>query len=194
MRHVIYDYETLATDVSTLPVVSLATLKFDPTRFLDRPYTFSELVDSCQLFKFDIQEQVKDFGRKIDKGCLEWWGQLPKEVRDSQLKPSKKDLSITELPDIMAELADKKTIIYTRGNTFDPVITDIYLRQLGAEHTYSPFNVRDTRSLIEGMTWGANIANNFIPEDLVEKFEAHNPAHDISMDVIRIQTLVGVLS
>ena len=52
---------------------------------------------------------------------------------------------------------------------------------------------RDTRSTIDGMAWGEDINNKFIPEGLEEKFIAHDPAHDIVMDVMRIQYLSRIL-
>jgi hypothetical protein len=43
------------------------------------------------------------------------------------------------------------------------------------------------------MTYGHKIKNNFIPEGLEDKFIAHNPIHDIAMDIMRFQYLARVL-
>jgi hypothetical protein len=189
---IIYDFETLGTAYETLPIVSLATLEFNQERFLTVPYTFEDLVKSAECYKFDVKEQVEKYGRKIEKDCLAWWGTLPEHVRTSQLTPLKSDLSITELGNIMSELCGKKNTIWSRGS-LDTSVTDIYLRLLGIDATYSWWNIRDTRSFIDGLSWGANMSNSFIPEGLADKFEAHNPSHDIAMDVMRMQYLVRVL-
>jgi len=190
--HVIYDYETLGTNYESLPVVSLATLAFNPDRFLEAPYTFEALVASATEYKFNVTDQVNRYGRKVEAECLEWWGTLPAHVRESQLTPLSTDLSIDCLGDIMAELCGPKTVIWSRGS-LDTSVTDIYLRQIGAKATYKFWNVKDTRSYIDGMASGANIRNSFIPEGLEDRFEAHNPSHDVAMDVMRMQTLIGVL-
>jgi len=191
---VIYDYETLSAKVESVPVVTLATLKFDQERFKVDPYTFPELVESCTLYKFNVAEQVEKYRRVIDKETLDWWQKVPKDIRDAQLKPSAEDLSVNQIPSIFAQLVDKKTTIWTRGNTFDPVITDIYFRQLeDYNYPYNWWNIRDTRSFIDGLTYGSDISNSFIPDDLKDKFDAHEPRHDIAMDVMRMQYIIRLL-
>jgi len=53
---------------------------------------------------------------------------------------------------------------------------------------------RDTRSLIDGLSWGSGLKNWFIPDDFQDKFIAHDPCHDVAMDVTRIQYLVRAIS
>jgi hypothetical protein len=43
------------------------------------------------------------------------------------------------------------------------------------------------------MAWGAGLSNGFVPEGLEEQFVAHDPQHDIVMDVMRLQTLAIAL-
>jgi hypothetical protein len=69
------------------------------------------------------------------------------------------------------------------------------MRQTNKPDPFSWRRIRDTRSLIEGMAWGVSeFDNGFIPEGLLTKFVAHDPRHDIAMDVMRIQTLARALS
>ena len=63
---VIYDFETLSQDTIKGVVTCLAILKFDESRFVNKPYTFKELVDDAKVIKFNVSEQVKTYGRKID--------------------------------------------------------------------------------------------------------------------------------
>ena len=69
---VIYDFETLSQDQINGVVTCLAILKFDESRFADKPYTFKELVNYAKVMKFSVEEQVKTYKRKIDKSTLEW--------------------------------------------------------------------------------------------------------------------------
>jgi len=87
MKSCIYDFETLSSDVFTAPAVNLAVLMFDESRFIENPYRFEDLVDSCSLIKFDVAEQVQKYGRKIQKSTLNWWMEQPPTLR-KMLKPS----------------------------------------------------------------------------------------------------------
>ena len=78
---VIYDFETLSTDVYRGVIVNIAGTQFDETRFKTNPYTFDELVDNTKLMKFDVEEQVKVYDRKIKPSSLEWWKKQDLEVK-----------------------------------------------------------------------------------------------------------------
>ena len=73
---------------------------------------------------------------------------------------------------------------------------DYILDQTGYDknEAYKFYQFRDTRSTIDALSWGHNLNNSFIPDGLEEHFVAHDPKHDIAMDVMRIQTLVKAIS
>lgn len=194
MKCAMYDYETLSMNPLEAPVLSLAIVNFETDRFLDNPYSFEELIKLCSEYKFDVAHQVKEYGKKIDKGTLEWWNGQPKELRDRQMKPSENDLHTSEVYGIMVQYCKDCKVVYTRGNTYDPIITEQIMRDIGKGEPYPWWVIRDTRSLLEGMMWGSGMENKFIPEGLEEKFIAHDPRHDIAMDVMRIQTVVQAIS
>lgn len=195
MKCMIYDYETLGTHTPTLPVLSIALANFDTDRFIDNPYTFKEVVDSAQFHKFDVVEQVEKLGCKIEKDTMDWWLSQDKEVRESQVDPSPIDCTITGLYDIIANMCDDKTLIFTRGNTFDPMITEFMLKKLGKGLPYPHWNVRDCRSYIEGLSYGSGLRNGFTPPELEgQTLAKHDPRVDIALDVIRIQSLVHAIS
>lgn len=191
---VIFDFETLAQDQIRGVVVSMAMLNFAEVRFTgDIAYTFDELVSNTKTIKFNVEEQVKKYDRKISKDTLEWWNKQGEEAK-KQLKPSPEDVSIAELYGffILNKPANAKKI-YTRGNTFDPIFLEHIMRQTEYPDPYNWWEVRDTRSLIEGLSWGTDIKNSFTPPDC-ESFIHHDPKHDVAMDVMRIQTLVQAIS
>ena len=196
MAHsLIYDFETLSQDGIDGAIVSLAALKFDDRRFVKNPYEYDELLNDVYELKFDIEDQVKNHNRKIQKSTLEWWKKQDKAAIE-KLKPSPDDLSIEVIYDFMTKEMDIANAwrVYTRGNSFDPVFFASVCKHFGHEDPTKWWNIRDTRSLFDGMTWGYNISNKFIPEEYKDRFVAHDPAHDIVMDVIRFQTLVRSLS
>jgi hypothetical protein len=194
MTSLIYDYETLSDDMINGVVVNLAAILFEEKRFIENPYEYDELIDSAYFVKFDVMEQVEKYGRTIRKKTLDWWAEQSLEAR-LMLKPSADDVSIDTIADffcntLQSQLCSK---VYTRGNTFDPILTETLHRNIGKNDSTKWWLIRDVRSLFEGMTYGHKIKNNFIPAGLEDKFIAHNPIHDIAMDVMRFQYLARVL-
>lgn len=183
----IFDFETLSVSRHNCVVVNLATLEFDPSRFKSDQYTFSELVDSCLLYKFDIKEQREVYGRVVDKDTLDWWKKLPKDV-SGQLLPSPDDMSISDIP---LHISDRDYgNIWSRGNTFDPIILDYLMDDIDSRHLFPFWKVKDTRSFLDGLLYGSDYKNSFMPEDLDIEFKHHDPCHDIALDVMRMQTII----
>tara|TARA_B100001057_G_C22862723_1_gene955235 strand:+ start:462 stop:1046 length:585 start_codon:yes stop_codon:yes gene_type:complete len=189
---VIYDFETLSQDQINGVVTCLAVLKFDESRFVEKPYTFKELVNSAKVMKFSVEEQVKTYKRKIDKSTLEWWKEQGDDAQ-KWIKPSDDDRGLEELYDFFMKAAGgDATKFYTRGNTFDPILLESIMKQTHKPMPYNWWEVRDTRSLIEGLSWGSKLENKFIPPDC-DDLVKHNPTHDIALDVMRIQALAQAI-
>jgi len=190
----IFDFETLSQEQTNGVVLSMAMLNFAESRFTgDIPYTFDELVQNTKMIKFNVEEQVKKYNREINRDTLTWWSEQG-ELAKQQLKPSEDDVSIDQLYNffIVNKSVNVKKV-YTRGNTFDPIFLEYIMRQTNSPMPYDWWEVRDTRSLIEGLSWGSDLKHSFIP-DGCENFIAHNPKHDIAMDVMRLQVLVQSIS
>ncbi len=190
----IFDFETLSQEQTNGVVLSMAMVNFSESRFTsDIPYTFDELVQNTKMIKFNVEEQVKKYNREINRDTLTWWSEQG-ELAKQQLKPSDDDVSIDQLYNffILNKSANVKKV-YTRGNTFDPIFLEYIMRQTNNPMPYDWWEVRDTRSLIEGLSWGADLKHSFIP-DGCKNFIAHDPKHDIAMDVMRLQVLVQAIS
>jgi len=188
---VVYDFETLSQEATKGVVVSLALLNFNEDRFLANPYTYEGLLAKTKMIKFDVKDQVDNYGRKVNRDTLNWWKKQSPEAR-KQLIPSKeRDVPITKLYDWFVVNTMKSNIkkVYTRGNTFDPIFMTYLMIDINKPEPYPWWTIRDTRSMIDGMTYGSDISNKFIPDGLKEKFIAHDPRHDIVMDVMRLQVL-----
>lgn len=192
----IFDFETLSTDRVHGVVLSLAGLLYDPKRFTESDqYEYTELLEKSHFIKFDATSQVNGYNRKIDMDTLEWWGKQSAEARQSQLDPSSDDQPLSKcLPFIRKHTEDyglKR--VFCRGNTFDNVMLDYIAEATDELVPWPHWVVRDTRSYIEGLAFGSDIRNNFVPEELQEFFVAHDPQHDIVMDVMRMQKLAIAL-
>jgi hypothetical protein len=191
---VIYDFETLGQDQQNSVVISFAMLSFSEKRYIDEPYTYEELVDSCKYIKFDVEDQVSSFARKINIETVKWWDEQGEEAK-KQIRPSKDDKPITQLYDFITNNVDcaKVKKSFTRGNTFDPMFLQYLMIQTGYQDPFHWRTVRDTRSMIEGMSFGMKLDNGFTPGDLTSKFVKHDPCHDVAMDVMRMQLLAQAI-
>jgi len=194
MNSCIYDFETLGQNVFECPAISLAALRFDEERFVNNPYSYDELLGQCKYIKFDVQEQVKEYGRKIEQSSLDWWKeQGAKALR--KIQPAADDVSISELYeflslDVQIHKCDK---VYTRGNTFDPILLKSLLQNFNQTDPAKWWTIRDTRSYLEAMLYGSNIRDTFVPDELESVFIKHDPAHDVAMDVYRMQYVIRVI-
>lgn len=191
---VIYDFETLSQDQRRGVVTSFAMLNFSESRYIDNPYTFEELIDNCKYIKFDVSDQVRNYNRTMSKETLQWWDEQGDEAK-KQIKPSEDDVSICKFYDWIVENVDCKNIkkSFTRGNTFDPMFLQYLMQQIGKPDPFHWRTVRDTRSTIEGMSFGMKLDNGFMPSELENKFIKHDPRHDIAMDVMRMQLLAQAI-
>jgi hypothetical protein len=175
-------------------VVSFAMASYDPQRFADNPYTYQEILDKTHYMKFDVEDQVKNYNRKIEKATLEWWSQQNKEAQ-KKLAPSPEDKSIADLYGFfIVNKPVNLNKVYTRRNTFDPIFMTSLMKATGNPEPYDWWSVRDTISYIEGLSYGVDLNSSFIPEGLEDKFVKHDPTHDIAMDVMRMQALVQAVT
>lgn len=190
----IYDFETLSQNPYDGVVVSIAILNFSRGRFTHNPYKYEDLVAKTATLKFDVNDQVKNYNRKIENDTLEWWKQQGAEAQ-KQLRPSPDDVSISELYNFIILNTNPINLrrVFTRNNTFDPMFMYSVCLATGKPLPYDWWLIRDTKSMIDGLSYGLNLKDNFIPEGLSEKFVAHDPAHDIAMDVMRLQSLIQAL-
>lgn len=191
---VIYDFETMSPNPVDGVVVSFAMASYDPQRFVDNPYTYQEILDKTQYMKFDVEDQVKNYNRKIEKATLEWWSQQNKEAQ-KKLAPSADDKSIADLYGFfIVNKPVNLNKVYTRRNTFDPIFMTSLMKATGNPEPYDWWSVRDTISYIEGLSYGVDLNPGFIPEGLEDKFVKHDPTHDIAMDVMRMQAIVQAVT
>ena len=191
---VIYDFETLGQDQKNSAVVSFAMIAFSEKRYINNPYTYEELIENCAYIKFDVEDQVVNFGRKINKETVDWWNSQGDKAK-KQIRPSSEDKSIYAFYEFVINNCECPKIkkSYTRGNTFDPMFLQYLMDDTGHQDPFHWRTVRDTRSMIEGMSFGMNLDNGFIPGDLASKFVKHDPRHDVAMDVMRMQLLAQAI-
>lgn len=193
----IFDFETLSQNPINGALVSCALLTFDMDILPLNGYTYEELLSRVKYFKFDVKDQVELWNRRVDPKTLEWWQQQSKEAL-ATIKPSKEDKPLREfMPWFKSNFnRDKLQYIFTRNNTFDPVIIQSICNDYIPNEPipYDWWKIRDTKSFIMGLTYGHGIRDNFIPPEADGKYVTHDPRHDVVLDVMRLQVLLYTLN
>jgi hypothetical protein len=197
----IFDFETFGQDRFTCALVDCAYLIFDWDRFAsDNPYTGKELLGMSETFKFELKDQLNNYGYKVEKDCIEnFWMKLPADVR-VHAEPSEVDRPLAEFIPTLTEHIGSLNIKkwWARGNDFDPIILRRVSEDLNQTDIYNKlkfWNLRDTRSFIDGFTMFGH-SNSFVPiEDTTawdKFFKKHVSRYDIMADVLRLQTIVRI--
>mgnify|MGYP001332831193 CR=1 FL=1 len=138
------------------------------------------------------QSEVKNYKRIITQETLDWWKSQGSEAQ-KWITPSDDDQKISKLYDWFWENSptDIKNF-YTRGNTFDPIFLQSLMADTDRPMPYNWWQIRDTRSYIEGLAWGSELIHDYIPPGC-EGFTKHDPKHDIALDVMRMQTIARAI-
>lgn len=200
----ILDFETMGQDALRCPAVDCAIATFQWDRFLDEPYTFEELTgrfggsSHCARLKLSVQDQVQNYGAKIEKNTVQFWESQPAKVRQ-HIKPLPDDLTQEQFCDMFISfLANSPKIEYwwSRANVFDPLILWRIMTDCNRHHSLNEYlmfwRVRDTRTFIDAK-FNFTTKNGFVPVADTEywetAFEEHNSVHDIAADIMRLQTI-----
>jgi hypothetical protein len=193
----ILDFETIGQGAHQCPIVDCAYVAFSWDRFLEQPYSFDELTSLVKTDKFDVKTQY-DAGRTFSKADLAWWEKQGEEAK-SKLKPQPNDLTIEQFSDnIFAYLIEVGKIDYwwSRGNSFDPVLLDRVMIDVGKQELMNEYlkwwRIRDIRTYIDAK-FDFSTRSGFVPVADAgywkQAFIAHDSTHDVAADILRLQTI-----
>ena len=181
-----FDVETLGVESNSV-ILSLACIYFDP----DAKPTFRELVDSAYFVKFNVRDQVENYGRKVDKGTLQWWEKQCEIVRKKSFLPSKDDkilrTGVESFHNWITTRNDNKCWVWARGSLDDTLLHSIE-RQLKVE-TMLPYNRwRDVRTAVDFLT---NSNNGYCKVDHIDflyerDIIKHDPVIDCALDIMML--------
>lgn len=200
--HLMIDFETFGQDVRSCPIINCAYYAFDFDRFSsNKPYTFNELINDITVDKLSVKEQVSKYGYLIEESSLTFWDSLGPEVK-KQIKPKSDDLKLEEFVDNFLNYLNGKKINrwWSRSNTFDPVILDRVINDVGRMDEFkmklSPYKVRDIRTYVDAKFSFQNNTSNFVPHSDVDAwnkmFKPHISSHDVAADILRLQYITRI--
>lgn len=180
----VFDVETLSKS-SEAVILSMACVYFNPGEKLD----YNKLLKDAFFAKLDVQRQVKEHHRKIDKGTIDWWGKQCQLAKEKSFIPTPIDDTFENayqnfrywVKDHKAE----KDWIFSRG-MLDQLVLDSYEGQLGIEPIFHYNRWRDVRTAIDIIyetETGYVDVENFDAKAHVIK---HDPVHDCAYDAMMI--------
>lgn len=184
-KHLMLDLETVGILPNSV-VLSIGCLPFS----FEEPKSFDEYLEDGFFCKLDVEDQIRNYGRKIDKDTLDWWKQQSPEARVS-LKPSKTDIPLAEaLRGLDAfirscKLSDESWF-WSRGNLFDFGKIESMCNNVGMPMPHNPFMERDVRTMVDCF---AGTTNGKIKVHLPSNFVSHHPLHDCAKDVMMMTNI-----
>lgn len=136
-KHLMVDMETMAVSPDAV-VLSLGAVHFNPwgNGYGDKIY-----------FKIDLDDQDR-LGRAIDPLTLDWWSKQDPAIMEEAFSPNDR-ISLEAAMDQFHKFAWGCDCFWSHGATFDLVILENILRQMGRPLPWNYWQLRDTRTLFD---------------------------------------------
>lgn len=194
----IFDSETLSEDSKKCAILDFSCMCFEWDKFVsDKPYTTKSIVE-VKKFKLDAKDQVTNHNFKISKDTLKWWSNQSKAAQKA-IAPKPDDLSLEDFVKKLNSYLMKQRRIsfwWSRGNTFDPIILERILEEIGNVNIQNDilkfWSLRDIRTHIDAK-FDYDQSNSFTPisdTNFWEKvFVPHDSRWDVLADVLRLQAI-----
>ena len=182
-----YDIESLGVSSESV-ILSAAIVYVDPRE----NKTYEQVLDDVVFVKFDAQEQIQTYSRKVDRNTVEWWTKKEDHVRKMSFNPCKEvDVCAKEGLRILKQYAKShktNTTVWTRGG-MDAMITESLYKQVN-ETPFAYFNTfRDIRTAVDilyNTSNGYTEISDLAPEFDKSKVKKHDPCHDIVYDAFML--------
>jgi hypothetical protein len=181
-----FDIETLGVE-STSVILSLGIVHFD--KGVDN---YSDLIENGLFIKFNANEQVKQYGRTIDKDTITWWSKQNEYARATNFIPHESDLTVMDGLGILKRYikkhrTDDNEVFWARGS-LDQVCIDSLCKAADEDLITFYNNWRDVRTAIDFISEKpkngyCQVAHPTFNRDDVCK---HHPVHDCALDVMML--------
>lgn len=182
-KHLFADIETLSTSQNAI-ILSLGMVAVD----LATDFNYEDIEKF--FVKFDVKEQKEKYGRIAEKDTMEWWNKQDKEIRDSQVKASKNDVSLAEGFKQAAEWMmsidnydSKNGWVWTRG-MFESFILDHAAKDIGRSPLFHFGRVRDLRTAIDILSDSSN--GYCQTTKSIPNIQKHDPVNDCILDAFML--------
>lgn len=184
----VFDVETLGKRSNSV-ILSFAAVYFNPD---DKPDHHALRKDAF-FAKLSVEEQVKEWGREINRPTLDWWAKQCLNARQASVNrdPSRDELfmdAYKRLGEWADSKNDPKCWVWARGN-LDQLILDDIEEQHGIEKPVFYFNRwRDVRTAIDFLysTTTGYCDIDYPGFDPALDITKHNPIDDCIYDAMML--------
>lgn len=184
------DIETVGLE-SNSAVLSLAMAYYDPSTKID----YKKILSETFFVKFDLNIQLKEFGRTYTQSSLDWWRKQSEAAKICSLLPSESDVhpkqGIADLRKWFNGFPDaKKQLVWVRGSLDQPVVESLF-RSLDEEPLVMYNAWRDVRTALD--CFYPNSTNGYVEVDPAKCLNydhyavvKHDPRHDVVFDLCQL--------
>ena len=181
-----FDIETLATR-SDAVILSLAVIHFNP----DEKPSPERLRGDCFFIKFDVEDQIRRLGRRVDPSTVDWWKKQCENVKRKSVYPTPIDARFEdghrELDQWVRWKNDSDAWVWARGNMDQVVFQDIE-NQVGVDEIFPHYRWRDVRTAVDFL-YGTDSGYVVVDYPGFSKdlhITKHNPIDDCVLDVMML--------
>jgi len=181
-----FDIETLATR-SDAVILSLAVIHFNP----DEKPSPERLREDCFFIKFDVEDQIRRLGRRVDPSTVDWWKKQCENVKRKSVYPTPIDARFEdghrELDQWVRWKNDSDAWVWARGNMDQVVFQDIE-NQVGVDEIFPHYRWRDVRTAVDFL-YGTDTGYITVDYPGFSKdlhITKHNPVDDCVLDVMML--------
>jgi len=180
-----FDVETIGVE-STSVILSAAIIRFDPT---NTEKTYDDYLQDALFVKLNVEEQVKNYNRTIDKSTIEWWSKIHPSIREVSFVPSKNDISVLDGIEKLRDYIGKPSnpTFWSRGS-LDQMVIDSLCKAVDVD-LLAPYNCwRDVRTALDCLceTTKNGYCDLKIPFDKGANVIKHHPVHDCAYDIMQL--------
>lgn len=191
---ILIDFETLGLNPNECAVLRFSYLLFE---FNSEKHEFDEILSKVKSYNLSINDQVNNYGLKIDKNTLSFWQKtLPNHLN------LKNGLALSNFfENLSNDLIDVKIDRWwSRNNMFDPIILYRLAEQatlaqgLETKIKFKINNVRDVRTFMDAIaSENTSFVENPFEFDLTSYIK-YDSAHEITLDYLNMMKAYNLLN
>ena len=186
--HLALEIETLGLKENSV-ILSLGIIPFK----FENKDTHQSLLSASSTIKFNVDNQIKQYNRDINKQTLAWWKTQDSIAKETNLKQTTDDLDLKEALMKLQECI-KNTDYNFKGNhvfTRTPILSMPIISSICDSVNISPINTnnsRDIKTYLDYLTGSIDGFGN-LKELTFPNFHPRLPSHKVSLDILRMQTV-----
>lgn len=191
---ILIDFETLSLNPNNCAVLRFSYLLFE---FNSEQHEFNEILNKVKSYNLSINDQVNNYGLKIDKNTLSFWQKSLSDHLNLRNTLTLSDFFENLFNDLIDVKIDRW---WSRNNLFDPVIFYRLAEQatlaqgLETKVKFKINNVRDVRTFMDAIaSENTSFVENPFEFDL-SSYIKYDSAHEITLDYLNMTKAYQLLN